>query len=111
MEPIQDDRPYEPFDQAAQLGPAPWSDTPSLEAWEFAHGHDVRLKCYVEFGCQVIEPTLERRIAILEAERDRLIQALEQIANFSASYRSREDYANIVRDFAREALTKTTEVP
>jgi hypothetical protein len=62
---------YEPFDQADKLGPYPHDDRAALDAWEVAHGHDVRLKCYVEFGCQVIEPALERRIEELEAERDK----------------------------------------
>jgi ElaB/YqjD/DUF883 family membrane-anchored ribosome-binding protein len=71
MEPIQDDieTHYEPFDQERWLGPPPWVSTAAMVAWEQAHGHDVRLKCYVEFGCQVIEPTLERRIDRLVAER------------------------------------------
>jgi hypothetical protein len=47
---------YLPFDQDEHLGEPPWKPTdPALVAWEAAHGHDVRLKCYVEFGCQAIE--------------------------------------------------------
>lgn len=58
---------YEPFDQEKWLGRSPWSpDDPSLQAWEFAHGHDVRLKCLPEFGCQVIESNLERRAEAAE---------------------------------------------
>jgi hypothetical protein len=73
MEPIQDDiAEYEPFDQDKWLT-KPWRfDRADVVAWEAAHGHDARVKCYVEFGCQVIEPTLERRIDRLVAERDRL---------------------------------------
>ena len=26
----------------------------ALEKWERAHGHDVRLKCYAEYGCQLL---------------------------------------------------------
>jgi hypothetical protein len=25
-----------------------------LKKWEAAHGHDIRLKCYAEFGCQLL---------------------------------------------------------
>jgi hypothetical protein len=47
---------YRPWDQEEKLGEPPWSkDDPKLQAWEAAHGHDVRLKCYPEFGCQALE--------------------------------------------------------
>ena len=45
---------YIPFDQDMKLPPPPWT-AEQVEQWEAAHGHDVRLKCYAEFGCQVIE--------------------------------------------------------
>jgi hypothetical protein len=45
---------YRPFDQDKHLGQPPW-DGPKLTAWEQAHGHDARIKCYPEYGCQVIE--------------------------------------------------------
>ena len=62
---------YEPFDQDKWLPAPPWRpDDPALIAWEKAHGHDVRLKCYVEYGCQVIESTLERQLAAMTVERD-----------------------------------------
>jgi len=63
---------YQPFDQDEKLGPPPWPDGPSLTAWEDAHGHDVRLKCYVEFGCQVIVTSLEAERDALNDEVDRL---------------------------------------
>jgi hypothetical protein len=44
---------YRPFDQSKHLGLPPWGGD-ALARWEEAHGHDVRLKCYPEFGCQVI---------------------------------------------------------
>jgi hypothetical protein len=50
---------YGPFDQREKLGEPPWSGA-ALEAWEKAHGHDARLKCYPEFGCQVVEAGRER---------------------------------------------------
>lgn len=60
---------YEPFDQEHWIGEPPWHEgNPAVKAWEAAHGHDVRLKCYVEYGCQVIEPTLERKVEALTAE-------------------------------------------
>lgn len=58
---------YYRFDQDEKLGPPPWSG-PALDAWEAAHGHDVRLKCYVEFGCLLIEAEVDR----LRAEVERL---------------------------------------
>lgn len=46
---------YRPWDQGRHLGPPPWKPSdPALVAWEAAHGHDVRLKCYAEFGCLVL---------------------------------------------------------
>jgi hypothetical protein len=103
---------YEPFDQEARLGPPPWKHTPELSAWMRAHGHDVRLKCYPEFGCQVIEPALERRIAKLEAELsaamqviDKLTFALRKIAN--QDYRGNEP---LDRAIARAALKALKEV-
>lgn len=46
--------PYRPWDQESKLGPPPWQPAdPKLQAWQQAHGHDVRLKCYPEFGCLV----------------------------------------------------------
>jgi hypothetical protein len=54
---------YRIADQEEKLGPPPWSPTdPRVMAWEQAHGHDVRLKCYPEFGCQVVEEQRERLI-------------------------------------------------
>jgi hypothetical protein len=45
---------YQPWDQEEKLGPPPWNwQDKRVLAWEEAHGHDVRLKCYVEFGCRV----------------------------------------------------------
>lgn len=44
---------YQPWDRYEKLGEPPWSG-PALKAWEAAHGHDVRLKCYPEFGCQLL---------------------------------------------------------
>lgn len=67
---------YEPWDQAEKIGDGTkvrWvlSD-PKVVAWEAAHGHDPRLKCYPEFGCQVIEvPGAKRIIALIDALRGR----------------------------------------
>ena len=47
---------YRPFDQDRWLPPPPWKPAlPALVNWEAAHGHDVRMKCYVEYGCQAIQ--------------------------------------------------------
>jgi hypothetical protein len=47
---------YIPFDQETHLGPSPWNrDVHKVKEWEEAHGHDLRLKCYPEFNCKVIE--------------------------------------------------------
>ena len=52
---------YRPWDREEKLGPPPWKhNDPKLIAWEKAHGHDVRSKCYPEFGCQVL-PDYEAR--------------------------------------------------
>lgn len=59
-------RQYRPFDQHETLGEPPWRPGPDLDAWEAAHGHDARLKCYSEFGCTVIEAQYERRIVLLQ---------------------------------------------
>ena len=79
---------YLPFDQKKHLGLRPWDDD-AVEEWEEGHGHDVRLKCYVEYGCRAVEnehewlkeqiereiergqgnDALRERIATLEAER------------------------------------------
>lgn len=75
---------YKPFDQADHIGDPPWSPAdPAVQAWEAAHNHDVRLKCYVEFGCQALAvehedlaDENERLLADnerLRTERDRLI--------------------------------------
>lgn len=57
---------YQPFDQEKWLGDPPWSG-PALEEWEAVHGHDARLKCYAEYGCQVIEaPWAQNTIELLD---------------------------------------------
>ena len=66
---------YHTWDREEKLGPGPWrSSDPAVQLWERAHGHDVRLKCYAELGCQLVVPELERQIKegieALTAERD-----------------------------------------
>ena len=39
---------YRPSDQEEKLGKPPTTDKEAVKAWEAAHGHDVRLKCYPE---------------------------------------------------------------
>lgn len=61
---------YRPFDQDRHLPPPPWQpDDPALIAWESAHGHDVRTKCYPEFGCQAIGYALDAVEEIVEHAR------------------------------------------
>ena len=55
---------YKPWDREEKLGPPPWwPGNSKVMAWEAAHGHDVRLKCYPEFGCKLLEPAHERLFA------------------------------------------------
>ena len=64
---------YRPWDRDEKLGPPPWSGTdPKVIAWEQAHGHDVRLKCYPELGCQLVEVRAERIEAAARAVVDML---------------------------------------
>src|SRR3954469_2172352 len=88
------DEPYEPFDQEARLPPPPWSpDDPALKAWEAAHGHDVRVKCYVEFGCQVIEESLEREIDRLESQNQALQERAATFKAWADDYKTQRDDA------------------
>lgn len=66
---------YRTFDQREKLGEPPWSG-PALKVWEEAHGHDARLKCYPEFGCQV-----------LEEEREAELERLRRIETAARDYR------------------------
>lgn len=69
---------YSPFDREEKLGLPPWKpDDPKLIAWERAHGHDVRLKCYPEFGCQVLEAQRER----IEAAAREVVAAWDAMPN------------------------------
>jgi hypothetical protein len=117
-----DETRYRPFDQEEKLGPAPWSpDDPALIAWEKAHGHDVRLKCYPELGCVLVEVELERErddahtaLLELEAERNEARTALAELAaevrralRFS---RPRGAHAGVVYIVQRGGL-KTFELP
>jgi len=73
---------YKAFDRHEKLGDPPWEFN-AVKAWEEAHGHDVRLKCYAEFGCRFadIETVAEgvvrllrhgcgHRVWVLESEPD-----------------------------------------
>lgn len=61
---------YRPFDQRKHLDGPPWHSGPELETWEEAHGHDVRVKCYVEYGCKAIEAELERLRDAVQVHRE-----------------------------------------
>lgn len=57
---------YRTWDREEKLGPPPWSSKdPKVIAWEHAHGHDVRLKCYAELGCDLVVPELEAEVGRL----------------------------------------------
>jgi hypothetical protein len=100
--------PYEPFDQAKWLGEPPWSN-PALERWEAAHGHDARLKCYVEFGCQVIEPTLEREIESLRARLSTAEEALHAATQARVLLAGTVDTLNQSLTAEREARQRAEE--
>ena len=112
---------YKPFDQDETLPPPPWKPTdPAIVAWEKAHGHDVRLKCYPEFGCQVIEQALEREIATLRAALDEAntenAQLRDQLRDANTKYgeafvgaltlQARIAEANTERDRLRDELDR-----
>ena len=89
---------YRPFDQARWLGEPPWSG-PELEAWEQAHGHDVRVKCYPEYGCQAIDYELAAVKDELDAARTAhraavraLSQALGERDRLADGIREHRDY-------------------
>lgn len=71
---------YLPFDQERHLGDPPWFG-PTLKAWEEGHGHDARVKCYPEFGCQAIQN-----------QADRYYGALTVIAGFRSDSRDASDH-------------------
>jgi hypothetical protein len=81
---------YFPFDQAEKLGEPPWSG-PALKAWEEAHGHDARLKCYPEFNCQLSYVLVED-----------VIEALDAIDNYAAKDLDHELHSIV--DHYRRAL-------
>ena len=63
-------RDYEPFDQNEKLGDRPWDDE-KLKAWEKAHNHDARTKCFAEYGCQVLAvPAARRILSLVDAIRE-----------------------------------------
>ena len=62
---------YRPWDQDDRLGSGPWRG-PALRAWEDAHGHDARLKCYAEFGCRLLEVECAENTLALLTEVERL---------------------------------------
>lgn len=118
---------YAPFDQEQHLGKPPWTDDERRHTWERAHGHDVRLKCYPEFGCLVIQEEADRDISFLldaldaaHAENERLREERKGLytASQAADYQTSEaelvsqplrrqiDVANAALERAR-ALVKT----
>jgi hypothetical protein len=56
---------YTTWDQ----GEPPWGDD-VVYAWEAAHGHDIRTKCYAEFGCQLLVDPVDVLAALAEPTGD-----------------------------------------
>lgn len=92
---------YSPFDQREKLGAPPWRpDDPAVIAWEEAHGHDVRLKCYSEFGCQVLQASAER---YLRDRAESFWRDSEKLAGMEQSaYRTIADELRNAADLLRD---------
>lgn len=70
---------YSAFDQREKLGEPPWSG-PELEAWEAAHQHDARLKCYPEFGCAFAKTDHEEELeAAMRQAKGKLLHAVAML--------------------------------
>jgi len=76
---IRDEYPFDPnlkgyrtWDREDKLGPPPWDDTPELRKREEVHQHDVRQKCYLEYGCALVEHEEAALIHLLCDEIDQL---------------------------------------
>lgn len=88
---------YALWDQEKHLGPPPWrNDDLKLWAWEEAHGHDVRSKCYAEFGCRLVEEQaardvgflllgIETALTVLAAQRGRVCAVRDTLARMENS--------------------------
>jgi hypothetical protein len=89
--------PWRPFDQAERI--RHWRDSwetddelrefnADVQKWEDAHGHDVRLKCYPEFQCSVIESyganLIQRLVSEIETLRADRIELIGQRADHRA---------------------------
>lgn len=64
------DSKYEPFDREKWLGVwsnGSWEHPQNIPAWEAAHGHDIRVKCYPEFGCLVVDVPWAKLLVSLAA--------------------------------------------
>ena len=99
---------YRPWDREEHCGPPPWKpDDPNVIAWEKAHGHDIRLKCYPEFGCQVLEAQRERLEEAARAFVDHIesFDALpdeERFQRFAELKARAHELYNELRDAARD---------
>lgn len=91
---------YKPFDQEEHLGDPPWEKNAALEAWEKGHGHDVRLKCYPEYGCQAIERERER----LEDEVRNLKAHVRSWGEFAMEQQNKYLSTRLVMERYQEAL-------
>lgn len=70
---------YRPFDQKRHLEGPPWYSGPELDAWEEAHGHDVRVKCYVEYGCKALDDHYEELKERVEKQERLLREAKDTL--------------------------------
>lgn len=95
---------YRPFDQDKWLPAPPWKpDLPALVAWEAAHGHDVRMKCYPEFGCLAIgyeNDALHEEVVRLREEAESL---MARVAQLEADAREQSEVASSSARGARKA--------
>jgi hypothetical protein len=96
---------YRPWDREEKLGPPPWKhDDPKLIAWQEAHGHDVRLKCYREFGCIQLE-LLEEESQDAATRLSAVLDELEQ-GPLGESAQALLDACKPQRDHLRDVLAR-----
>lgn len=76
---------YLPNDQRKHLGEPPWKAGPELDAWESAHNHDPRVKCYPEYGCTAVG-----------AERDWLHSVLWHMVDAPRQYVGNEEHHRLM---------------
>ena len=108
---------YRPFDRD-KLGALPKPDgSLMVVAWEAAHGHDVRTKCYAEYGCQLLEVEgAENILALLDLldEKDGVIkmlhasreQSYENVERVLADWRTLREHVLDIDTHVTEQLSQ-----